>query len=542
MSNYLWSSFIANNSGNAVLMSCSADGVNWTNNTDINQSSKFAPSLAVFNNRVYVAFIANNPGNAVLVCSTSDGVNWTNNTDINQSSKFAPSLAVFNGRLYVSFIANNAGNAVLVCSSADGVNWTNNTDINQSSKFAPSLAVFNNRLYVSFIANNPGNAVLVCSSSDGVNWTNNTNINQTSKFAPSLAAFNNHLYVSFIANNPGNAVLVCSSSDGVNWTNNTDINQTSKFEPSLGVLNNQLYVSFIANNAGNAVLVCSSSDGVHWTNNTNINQSSQFGPGLAQSTLTNWPIPSSGLGSNSNYIFDNNCKPITNLSITLNITQDIVCNTASGPQSGFGFQLNAYSPQNETSAWQQYVIALWGSELVGAVDNWPLSGPNIINDFFNLTAMPSASIPAGYKLKISLQNDNNNNITGATYLVIDNNGNTKANVTLSLLSISGVTAADLAPIIAFELNLVGPVNGESAILSSGAGSIVYTASEALTPLTQEPPCAESGYITAETANTFYGALSTTASTTFNQSFTAEFTAKPINKPGKPRPSSKRIMK
>jgi hypothetical protein len=40
-----------------------------------------------------------------------------------------------------------------------------------------------------------------------------------------------------------------------------------------------------------------------------------------------------------------------------------------------------------------------------------------------------------------------------------------------LESISGVTSNDLAPIVAFELNLVGPVNGESAVLSSGAGTI-----------------------------------------------------------------------
>jgi hypothetical protein len=162
--------------------------VNWTNNTNINQTSQLGPSLAVFNNKLYVAFIANNPGNAVLVCSSADGVKWTNNTDINQTSKFAPSLAPFNNKLYIAFIANNPGNAVLVCSSADGVNWTNNTDINQTSKFAPSLAAFKNRLDVAFIANNPGNAVLVCSSADGVNWTNNTDINQTSQLAPSLAA------------------------------------------------------------------------------------------------------------------------------------------------------------------------------------------------------------------------------------------------------------------------------------------------------------------------------------------------------------------
>ncbi len=34
------------------------------------------------------------------------------------------------------------------------------------------------------------------------------------------------------------------------------------------------------------------------------------------------------------------------------------------------------------SAWQQYVVALFGNQIVGAVDNWPLSGPDLINDFF----------------------------------------------------------------------------------------------------------------------------------------------------------------
>src|SRR5208283_4364601 len=150
--------------------------------------------------------------------------------------------------------------------------------------------------------------------------------------------------------------------------------------------------------------------------------------------------------------------------------------------TGFGFQLNAYSPKNEKSAWQQYVMAVFGTEIVGAVDNWPVTGNNIINDFFNLTKTTNNTIPAGYKLKIILQNDNNGNVTGALYVVIDNNGNTLANVTTTLTSISGVNSTDLAPIVAFELNLVGPVNGESAVLSSGAGTILYSASTILTVL------------------------------------------------------------
>ena len=246
--------------------------------------------------------------------------------------------------------------------------------------------------------------------------------------------------------------------------------------------------------------------------------------------------PQSGLGSNSNYILYNNCNPILDLTVTIDVTQDIVCQSASGSTKGFGFQLNAYSPKNELSAWQQYVVALFGSEVIGAVDNWPLSGPNIINSFFNLAGLPSARIPAGYQIKIALQNDAKNNITGATYSVVDNHGHSLANVTKTLTSLSGVSAADLSPIIAFELNLVGPVNSESAVLSSGAGTIVYQASTPLSVLSAEPACAESGYITAETANSVYGSLTSTPSSTFAQSFNISTEAPMIRKAGKIRPS------
>ena len=245
--------------------------------------------------------------------------------------------------------------------------------------------------------------------------------------------------------------------------------------------------------------------------------------------------PGAGLGSNSNYILDSNCNAITGLVVTINVGQDIVAQSSSGSTKGFGFQLNAYSPKNEKSAWQQYVIALFGSEVIGAVDNWPLTGPNIINSFFNLAGMPSAKIPAGYQLKITLQNDAKNNITGAVYSVVDNHGNSLANVTKVLTSLSGVNSTDLAPIIAFELNLVGPVNSESSVLSSGNGSIIYEATVPLTVLRAEPSCAESGYITAETANSTYGTLTSGPSTEFAQSFGIGAAASMIHKQGKIRP-------
>jgi hypothetical protein len=208
-------------------------------------------------------------------------------------------------------------------------------------------------------------------------------------------------------------------------------------------------------------------------------------------------------------------------------------------EDGFGFQLNAYSPPGALCAWQQYIIALFGAELTGWAYNWAGNGEmlnTLLQNTVDLTTLPNVTIPAGYSLQISLANDNDGNVVAATYVVVDNLGNTQANVTQELLAIQGVTSADLAPITAFELDLVGPYNGESAVLSSGAGTITYEATSLLTVLNQEPSCTETPVITAETANSFYGLLPAASSNTFTQSFNVSTAAPMIRKQGKLRPS------
>ena len=251
--------------------------------------------------------------------------------------------------------------------------------------------------------------------------------------------------------------------------------------------------------------------------------------------------PGSGLGSNSNYLLDSACNSLTDVAVTIVVTEDIVLQSNSQPQqgssslSGFTFQLNCYSPKNETSAWQQYVIGLYGSEIRCQINNWQSLKVYLINQANNLAALPSAKIPAGYQLRITLQNDSHGNITGASFSVADAQGGDVGNSSTVLTSISGVTSADLSPIIAFEVNLVGPGNSESAVLSSGAGSIVYEASSILSVLSATPSCAEVGYVTAETANSFYGAMTAGPSNIFSQSFTTSTGTPMIRKEGKLRP-------
>jgi hypothetical protein len=257
------------------------------------------------------------------------------------------------------------------------------------------------------------------------------------------------------------------------------------------------------------------------------------------------PAPDSGLGSNSNYILYDRCNALRNVSVEITITEDIVCQSSANgslsppgnvPTNGFGFQLNGYSAAAETCAWQQYVIALFGTKLIGAVDNWPVSGSNIINDFFVLVDLGEAKLPAGYRIEIRLGSDpNNGNVTQARYIVLDNQSRTVADTTVVLASISGVTTADLAPLTAFELNLVGPINAESCVLSSGAGTILYYSDSTLRATDIRPTCTESSYITAETANSHYGTLGGFGTSSKIQTFTVSTELAMIRKPGNARP-------
>jgi hypothetical protein len=82
-----------------------------------------------------------------------------------------------------------------------------------------------------------------------------------------------------------------------------------------------------------------------------------------------------------------------------------------------------------------------------------------------------------------------------------------------------VTLADLAPIVAFQLDFVGPINGWTTKLSSGAGTITYSASNSLIAFSQMPICA-TGLPTGEAANSLYDVMSVIPGAPLVQTFRA----------------------
>ena len=231
--------------------------------------------------------------------------------------------------------------------------------------------------------------------------------------------------------------------------------------------------------------------------------------------------PGQGLRSNSNYKLYNNCKPLVGVTIIIDVTQEIVAKSSSGSTLGFSFQLNCYSPLNHQVAYQQFVLGLLGSDLQYNIQGGVKSGAPLFNvGYAGLTSLPSAKIPAGYQLTIGFATQDTL-VSKAFFIVRDEAGKTLTNQTVVMSSIDGVPPPSVgsAPVVAFELNLVGPENGESAVLSSGAGTITYITEEhSLTVLSELPSCADTRGETTEKANSVYGILPSHPNGVFKQSF------------------------
>jgi hypothetical protein len=210
--------------------------------------------------------------------------------------------------------------------------------------------------------------------------------------------------------------------------------------------------------------------------------------------------------------------------------------TANG---GFTMQLNAFNPTGQGTSWMQYVFLISGNAITAQVQYWNIAafdncvsqcnqncvrqGGNVSQCQSNcpgncvnsqtqpvnlsqniISKMSSNTIRAGYVLEIDLT-DSNGNITKASFNVKDNNGQTVG--TPAPLSLD---ANHQFPIVAFQVNIVGPANLSNSTFSSGAGTIgtiAYTSSGQLCVEGGLPDgCSGSGTPTGETSNVAYATI------------------------------------
>ncbi len=266
------------------------------------------------------------------------------------------------------------------------------------------------------------------------------------------------------------------------------------------------------------------------------------GPGYAHVQAPE-PKPPGGLVGNSNYAYANGGNPITGISVTIEITDDVNLlydsggDLTSNTQTGYGFQLNCISPTTDPTFWQQYMFVVFKNTLNAVINNWSpgfssgsLQEIDLI-DTYNGTQLKQLSgytLPKGYTLTITLNTNPQNDVLSVTFSGSDENGVPFGPpLTQTLTSLTdqqtgnNVQTSDLSPVYVIGCYLVGPDNSEKATLQSGAGKITIKSNGmtvypnyASVPASFNVPV----WGTIENSNAVYSEVPTGSNTTFVQTF------------------------
>ncbi len=274
-------------------------------------------------------------------------------------------------------------------------------------------------------------------------------------------------------------------------------------------------------------------------NDGGIYYGSMIGPQVGTPT---GPAPGTTLGGNLNYVMANlsgsNGKALTGVQVVIEVTEDIESDI------GIGFQLNAYSNSGALSAWQQYfiwqnVVSSTETQIMGQLEPWPQSTAgtgsetttyDLLNHAYVLTTLGSSKIPKGYQFTITLGTTSGNKVSSGQFRVVDNNGKVLYGAPpIDLVGLSlddgtkgtaNATSSDLAEIIAFQLDVVGPIASQTAKMSAGAGIITYYASGTMSANQNLPANTDSDWHTLEQTNSVYSTLPQGTSGSFVQTFKA----------------------
>ena len=239
--------------------------------------------------------------------------------------------------------------------------------------------------------------------------------------------------------------------------------------------------------------------------------------------------------SNNNAFLINNCEYLENLSVLLEVTEDV----ATTDNGGWSFQLNCYPPpgqycQTSNVNWMQYIVYVMDGELRYEIQYWaigastwptgytPVQGtspwlPCWPNDYYlsgSFASIDGDTLPRQSQLQIALTTNRYGGVTRATFTYTDPDGNAHS---------AENDLPAVHPIDACTLNLVGPGGGKGSNFTQGLlnsrGIIYYTISSGQLSVQSGgagAACGEVGGWTAETSNMTYSDISGAPGSTVTQ--------------------------
>jgi hypothetical protein len=202
----------------------------------------------VFKNQLFVFWtvLALSKGGSSLdgfrVQTSTDGVTWSKAQRIDDYSRAAPAVCVFDvgidRLLFMFWQASDSSNSIYFKASQDGKHWPLGRKINNVDSAAafPAACVFQKRLFLFWKANDPSNSIYFSASKDGATWPSGRKINNVDSTSapPNACVFQNRLFLFWKANDPSNSIYVSVSTDGLTWPPGQKINNVDSAGASLG--------------------------------------------------------------------------------------------------------------------------------------------------------------------------------------------------------------------------------------------------------------------------------------------------------------------
>ena len=257
------------------------------------------------------------------------------------------------------------------------------------------------------------------------------------------------------------------------------------------------------------------------------------------------------LRGGTNAVLINNCENLSNLTVQLQVTEDLV----TVEDLGFSLQLNSYPPigaktPNSTPEttrpgdlpgqlnWFQYLLIVTGNRISFEIQYWaqaisfqtggpggippeihwpPEYTPDPLGTSPWLPVFPGTAVtggvgsvssnrvPAGSVITIQLATDSSANVTGATFSITDPSGKVQSASTQPWQHYAGQPEPSnyaLFPIYGFQADLVS-APGLKCTFTSGAGTLTYSVSEGVLSVQTVNTCGMFQTPTGENSNIVY---------------------------------------
>lgn len=239
--------------------------------------------------------------------------------------------------------------------------------------------------------------------------------------------------------------------------------------------------------------------------------------------------PPANLGGAAQYVLSGGATKVSlkNIKVTIDVIEDIVTTSLS-------VQINGFAPKpDKTLSWQQYGIQVksGSNELVLFANSWPPHPADFFHDYLFYLHSPAIwtlpsndTIPAKHTIVIELTHQDDGTVTGVKGTVYDSAGavvGTPQKIALlehHLKKGGAIGQADLGPVVAFQVVVVGSAGGVHADLASGMGTITWESSDQLTPAVHWPSYSDGANGTAESSNCSYSLVPEKPSLSIVQAF------------------------